>query len=351
MMFLLGVIVPWCSPLGLRALLCVKPFMADLELSQVNGTLFPRKTSITQTMCSRLVELWRHISKARTHFETEPDTGFIGKGMTRHLNRLYNYFIKGFLGSLLIMTLFPLLCISVSISSIAFAIAAPLWMPFITVTLHVYMMMVYDLDCPDESRRNRYCILLEAVGWNIIMQGLIQPVVALIVASFICPVVSVLVLFVGVARYWLRLFWDSITFHLFIKKCGRVPASDSFAVKRIAGPGLALDYYFLVKPEQALAAFEAKMELDELQVIMMIVLQLLVIVDNTLLVTLLEIQERQRRYKGSFLCRLINIRWKPSYANHKRISANLWKLASVRSRHSYRKTSVPTVNWSARDKT
>lgn len=52
---------------------------------------------------------------------------------------------------------------------------------------------------------------------------------------------------------------------MFIKKCGRVPASDSLAVKRIAGPGLALDYFFNIKPEQALAAFEAKMELEELQ--------------------------------------------------------------------------------------
>lgn len=75
MMFLLGILVPWCSPLGLRALFCIKPFMPDLELSQINGTLFPRKTSITQTLASRLIELWRHISKSRTHFETEPDTG------------------------------------------------------------------------------------------------------------------------------------------------------------------------------------------------------------------------------------------------------------------------------------
>uniref|UniRef100_A0A182QS17 Uncharacterized protein n=1 Tax=Anopheles farauti TaxID=69004 RepID=A0A182QS17_9DIPT len=264
-MFLLGVIVPWCSPLGLRALCCKKPFMADLELSQVNGTLFPRKTSITQTMMSRLMELWRHISKARTHFETEPDTGFIGKGMTRHLNRLYNYFIKGFLGTLVILVLFPLLCCAVSASSLALAITAPLWMPFITVTLHLYMMLIYDLDCPDESRRNRYCIFLEAVGWNIGVQGLLQPLAAVVVASVICPLVAVLVFFVGIVRYWVRLFWDAATFHLFIKKCGRVPASDSFAVRRIAGPGLALDYYFSIKPEQALAAFEAKMELDELQ--------------------------------------------------------------------------------------
>jgi hypothetical protein len=186
--------------------------------------------------------------------------------LTRHLNRLWNYLGKGFLGTLLIIFIFPLLCICVSVSSIFFAITAPLWMPLFTLLLHVFMVLFYDLDCPDSSKRNRYCILLEALVWNIGVQGFIQPVAAVIVAGFLCPIISVLVLIIGFVRYWLRLFWDAAMFHLFIKKCGRVPASDSFAVKRIAGPGLALDYYFLVKPEQTLAAFEAKMELDELQV-------------------------------------------------------------------------------------
>lgn len=63
----------------------------------------------------------------------------------------------------------------------------------------------------------------------------------------------------------MRLLWDSLTFHMFIKKWGRVPSRNGCAVRRIAGPGLALDYFFIIKPEQALAAFEAKMELDELQ--------------------------------------------------------------------------------------
>lgn len=75
MMFVLGLCVPWDSPLGLRALFSIEPFMPDLELSQVNGTLFPRKTSVTPTLASRLIELWRHISKSRTHFESKPDTG------------------------------------------------------------------------------------------------------------------------------------------------------------------------------------------------------------------------------------------------------------------------------------
>lgn len=98
------------------------------------------------------------------------------------------------------------------------------------------MMFVYDLDCPDEQR-NRYCIVLEAIVWNILIKGCIQPIAALFVAAILCPIAAIVVFCVGVTRYWIRLFWDSITFHLFIKKCGRVPSNDSFAVRRIAGPG------------------------------------------------------------------------------------------------------------------
>ncbi|KAG7303080.1 hypothetical protein JYU34_013107 [Plutella xylostella] len=77
LMFLFGVLVPWCSPLSLRTLVQTAPFVPDWELSQVNGTLFPKRNSETQTMWSRLLLLWRLVSKERTRFETEPDTGEI----------------------------------------------------------------------------------------------------------------------------------------------------------------------------------------------------------------------------------------------------------------------------------
>lgn len=95
-MFLLGVAVPWCSPVSIRALLLVQPFTPDLELSQLNGTLFPRKSSQMPTLCSRLIALWRHISKSRTHFETEPDTGKLNKNklnMYIFLNIICMYYI------------------------------------------------------------------------------------------------------------------------------------------------------------------------------------------------------------------------------------------------------------------
>ena len=119
--------------------------------------------------------------------------GFIGKGMTRHLNRIWNYFVKGFLGTTLILFIFPLLCFSVSFTSICFALTAPMWIPCVTTILHLYMMLIYDLDSPNEDR-NKYCIFLEAIGYNIIIQGFIQPIFAVIVAAIICPLVAASVL-------------------------------------------------------------------------------------------------------------------------------------------------------------
>lgn len=113
--------------------------------------------------------------------------------MTRHLNRIWNYVFKGLFGTILILFLFPILCISVSFISICFAIAAPLWIPIITSLLHLYMMVIYDLDSPNDAR-NKYCILFEAIGWDLLLQGILQPICATFVALIMCPVISFAVL-------------------------------------------------------------------------------------------------------------------------------------------------------------
>ncbi|KAF7286853.1 hypothetical protein GWI33_003907 [Rhynchophorus ferrugineus] len=262
-MFFFGIVLPWCSPIGLRALFLLEPFMPDLELSQVNGTLFPRKSSLTSTLASRLLNLWRHISKSRTHFETKPDTGFIGKGFTRHLNRIWNYFFKGLFGTIALVFVFPIVCLAMILISLIIAITSIIWMPLLTFIVQITNGIIYDLDSP-EPQRNRYFVLFEAILWNIGFEGCLQPLAAMFIVAFVCPIISLIILTGGIARYWLRLLWDNTTFHLIIKKRGRIPASDSLAVKRVAGPGLASDYFFQISPEQALAAFEAKMEWDEL---------------------------------------------------------------------------------------
>uniref|UniRef100_T1J1W8 Uncharacterized protein n=1 Tax=Strigamia maritima TaxID=126957 RepID=T1J1W8_STRMM len=262
LMFLFGIVIPWCSPVSLRALFCIDPFMPDFEMND-KGVLVPRKSSVTQTLCSRLTKLWRHISKSRTEFETRPDTGFIGKGFTRHLNRLWNYVLKGLCGTLMTVLVFPVVCIGVSCMSLVVAVFAPLWVPVVTFLFHLICVLVYDFDSPDTSR-NPWFYVLEAVVWRFVILGFLQPIVALAIAFLVCPVITLIILMVAVIRRFCRYVWDALMFHAVIKKRGRVPASDSFVARRIAGPGLESKYYFQILPEQALAAFEAKLEMEEL---------------------------------------------------------------------------------------
>ena len=60
--------------------------------------------------------------------------GFIGKGMTRHLNRLWNYGVKGLLGTLIILFVFPVVCIVTSLGSLLIALTAVLWSVDYTIT-------------------------------------------------------------------------------------------------------------------------------------------------------------------------------------------------------------------------
>lgn len=143
--------------------------------------------------------------------------------MTRHLNRLWNYGVKGLLGTLIILFVFPVVCIVTSLGSLLIALTAILWyancvrtrygiyyetlilfsfydsrMPLITLTLHAFMALIMDLDSPEPSR-NRYLVIMEALVWNIGIQGCLQPIASLFVALLLCPIISFVIL-TGIER-------------------------------------------------------------------------------------------------------------------------------------------------------
>ncbi|XP_049868761.1 uncharacterized protein LOC126368693 isoform X2 [Pectinophora gossypiella] len=264
MMFLLGVLIPWCSPFSLRTLLSVKPFVPDYELSQVNGTLFPKRSSETQTMWSRLLTLWRHVSKERTRFETEPDTGLLGKGLSRQANRMWNYGVVGGLGSVALLLLFPIVAVVCSVVSLLAAATVPLWMPALTAAVHAANALVYDLDCPQPNTINRFFVLFEVVIWQIGILGILQPITAFIVAVIICPLCAFILLVGGVLWWGCRGVWEEISWRCIITRAARVPAHDSAFCRRLTGPGLHTRAYYQITSGQALAAVCARGELESL---------------------------------------------------------------------------------------
>ncbi|XP_045212309.2 uncharacterized protein LOC123563530 [Mercenaria mercenaria] len=260
--FFFGVIIPWCSPLSLRALFFINEFRPNKEIFQQDGKLYPDHNSTTHTLISRLSALWESVRKSRKSFESSPDRGFLGKSFTRHLNRFWNYVVKGFFGSLMLVFTFPVLCIVTTTLSLTMAVTAPAWVPVAALLFQLFCIAIYDFDAP--YQQNRFSILCEAFIWRFLIQGTIQPVAASLFGFVACPLASFGIIVFGVLRRGLRGIWDTAMYGIVIKSRARVPASDGFVARRVAGPGLASNYFLQIQPEQALAALEADLEFEEL---------------------------------------------------------------------------------------
>ncbi|XP_076073157.1 uncharacterized protein LOC143044850 isoform X3 [Mytilus galloprovincialis] len=261
--FFFGIVIPLCSSLSWRALFGIQQFYPDTQLCQADGALYKRESSKTHTMVSRIRALWEHVRISRKKFEETPDRGFLGKSFARHFNRFWNYILKGGVGTFFVAVTMPVLCTVTSTLSMILSISAPLWIPVVTLIVHIGGFLIYDFDSPDDS--NKIGILFEAIIWRLLIQGCIQPVTAVLVGSIGCPLSSLGITLFGLLRRTFRGFWDTIIYYIVIKPRARVPSNDSFVARRIAGPGLAADYFYQIEPEQALAAFESMLEREELE--------------------------------------------------------------------------------------
>ncbi len=262
-LFIFGFLVPFMSSLSFRALFSIKPYYLGYTVNQDTGLLVKDTSDKKRTLVSRIVAIWRHVSFSRKRFEDQPDTGLLGKTVTRFFNCIWNYVFKGFFGTLLLALIFPLLCIFVSTASIFIGLTTPLWYPIISVLLHLLFLFIFDWELDTKFYRRFFPIFTILV--KSIVCGIISPILALITAVFLCPTGSVLVTGFALIRKLNRSIVDSCLFHTILKPLARVPATDSFVAKRVSGPGLASNYLYQIRPEQALAAVEITVEIEILK--------------------------------------------------------------------------------------
>lgn len=143
------------------------------------------------------------------------------------------------------------------------AAAAPVYIPVLALCYHIFMFLMYDFDAPS-SDYNIFSILGESLVWNTLLCGICQIALSLI-GLVLYPVAGIAVLLYGLLRFILRSLWDFHMYHLFIKPCGRVPAVDDFLARRISGPGIGTELFYLLKPEQALIALETELSRQTLK--------------------------------------------------------------------------------------
>ena len=106
--------------------------------------------------------------------------------------RVWNYGAKGFVCSLLLVIIFPLLCILSSVGGVCLAVTAPLWAPALALLYHLGLILFYDVDNPN-SQRSPLFPIFSALGRDLMINGILQPIACLVTALVVCPVVALLI--------------------------------------------------------------------------------------------------------------------------------------------------------------
>jgi len=249
------------GPVGLRALFTTEPFAPTVEVDAETGVVGPVAWR-RLTLVARLRALWKGVRNARRAFEALPDTGIVGKTFSRILDRVWNYLLKGALGTLVLGVAQPLATLVTLAATLALVVSAPLWAPLLALGVYLFNLLVHDTE--HAGRGYRTLPLVTTVLGHGVLAGVGQIAVALLGALVVHPAIAVLWWLAAFVRGGLRSTYDAVVFGLVVRPLGRIPASDSPLARRIEGPGLSSSYYFQAPPALILIALQGTLEREAL---------------------------------------------------------------------------------------
>ncbi|KER33115.1 hypothetical protein T265_01005 [Opisthorchis viverrini] len=239
-----------------------KPLLTSTD-TENKGYLFYNKSFYQDTIISRIIRIWRNIRASRRAFDATPSKGLLDKAAARPLHRIWSYLFRGFFSTLLILVIWPPLCLLVSSFSILLGLTLPLTVPLISLLLHFSGVLFWDAYKP-ASKPNRLFPIVELIFGHFLIRFLLQTILAFLAAFIFCPVLAVIRLVWAFVRCITRSIWDALVFHLVLRRLARVPAREDFMVKRIAGPGTAANHFYRARPVDILVVLVGQLELLEL---------------------------------------------------------------------------------------
>lgn len=201
------------------------------------------------TYRSRLQAAFTRHKAAIARFESEPDTGMLGKGASRLYQRLFSGTV---LCASLALTglLFPPLCVTVILASGAVAVLSPVIAGGICLSVHGFGLV-----------RS-----LVATVFNVAVVSPLEAAVSVLGAAVYHPMCAALLPPLAVTQFSFGYLYYSLC-QTVIGFFGKVPHADSFAAKRVAGPGLSFKTYKKSSLPAALAVVRVKLEELELDLI------------------------------------------------------------------------------------
>eukprot|EP00029_Vermamoeba_vermiformis_P001868 TRINITY_DN1208_c0_g1_i1.p1 TRINITY_DN1208_c0_g1~~TRINITY_DN1208_c0_g1_i1.p1 ORF type:complete len:1015 (+),score=345.47 TRINITY_DN1208_c0_g1_i1:47-3091(+) len=248
------------SPFGLKALFYNKPFFPLKVLDSLTGEIKPDTHYKVLTFTERIRAIWLSVRKSRAQFESEPDTGFLGKTFVRQLNRLWNYVFKGMFGTTIWTVIQPTVTLLNVVASLVGIVTSVAWVPTVVTLVQLFRFVFYE---PYFNRQPLFPLV--GLLLKIVFGGAARSVLAIIAGLVAHPVAGVAITTGYSIKALARYMYDFVVYGLIIKPRARIPMQNrSFVARRIQGPGLSSGYFMQISPEDALLGLTVTLERMEL---------------------------------------------------------------------------------------
>ena len=238
------------SMIGIKALFLTELYR-DQNVDSSNGILYPCYRTYTFPRSVKNLITW--INDSRIKFENSPDTGILGKGISRIFNLILNYIIRLIiLGGLLIL-FYPLFIISNIIICLGLILISPL-MAFIWNFLdYLFSSLIYNRY----SQSKLFC-LLRIIIKDFLINTIYQFTIFCL-CLIIQPVLSLIFFIYSHIHFILRYLYDFF-FYYILKYLGKIPLTDSIIAWRISGPHLFRERFYDISNKDLINLVIAEIE-------------------------------------------------------------------------------------------
>ena len=238
------------SMLGIKALFLTELYR-DLRVDSSNGKLYPSKRTYTfpRSICNLIT--W--IKDSRTNFENSPDTGILGKGVSRIFNLFLNYVLKLFILGGLLIGLYPLFIIANIIICIGLFLISP-----IMAVSWVFLDYIFSAIIFNRYSKSKFFSLLRIIIKDFFIDTIYQFICCLLFL-IIQPILSILFIIYAHIHFILRYIYDFF-FYYILKFLGKIPLTDSCIAWRISGPHLFRERFYDISNKDLMSLVIADIE-------------------------------------------------------------------------------------------
>ena len=222
------------SMIGIKALFLTELYR-DMNVNYDTGELY--KTYKTYTFPRSIINLITWIRDSRKNFENSPDTGILGKGISRIFNLILNYIFRlCILGGLLII-IYPIFIILNVIICICLIFISPLISFFWIILDYLFSTIIFN-----RYNNSKVFCLLRIILADFFKDTIFQFIICC-VCLIIQPLLSLFFFIYAHTHFIIRYFYDFF-FYYIIKYLGKIPLTDSFIAWRISGPHLFRERFY-----------------------------------------------------------------------------------------------------------